>query len=116
MGDLNGWIEDRTRAGITGGFRVTGENVRRVVEFCVERGLCVGNTYFKHRSLHKYTRVARGQDGVEIKSMINLVLVKRDMMRYALYVTAVRRIGRDLSDHHVVLCKVMLVGVWIKRK
>ena len=46
------------------------------------RGLCVGNTYFKHRSLHKYTRVARGHDGVEIKSMINLVVVKRDMLRY----------------------------------
>ena len=33
---------------------------RRVVEFCVERGLCVGITYFEHRSLHKYARVARG--------------------------------------------------------
>ena len=23
---------------------------------------------------------------------------------------------RDLSDHHVVLCKVRLVGSWIKRR
>ena len=30
-------------------------------------GLCVGNTHFEHRSLHKYTRVVRGQDGVEVK-------------------------------------------------
>ena len=36
-------------------------------------------TYFKHRSLSKYTGVARGRDDVEIKSMIDLVLVKRDM-------------------------------------
>ena len=36
-------------------------------------------TYFMHRSLHKYTRVARGQDRAEVKSMIDLVLVKRDM-------------------------------------
>ena len=43
--------------------------VLRVVEFCAERGLCVGYTYFKHRSLHKYTRVTRGQDEVEVKSM-----------------------------------------------
>ena len=50
------------------------------MEFCGERGLCVGNTYFKHRSLHKYTRVAKGQDGWEIKSIIDLVLVKRDML------------------------------------
>ena len=24
--------------------------------------------------------------------------------------------GRGLSDHHVVLCKVRLVGAWIKKK
>ena len=30
-----------------------------------ERGLCVGNTYFKHRSLHKYTRGARRNGGKE---------------------------------------------------
>ena len=81
--DLNRWIGDRTRADITGAFGVPGENDkgRRVVEEHVERGLCVGNTHFKHSSLHKYTRVATGQDGVEIKRMIDLVL-KRDMVRY----------------------------------
>ena len=46
-------------------------------------GDCVGNTYFKHKCLHKYTRMARGRDGVEIKSMIDLVVVKRDMLRCA---------------------------------
>ena len=72
LGDLNEWIGDRTRANITGAFGILGENNngRRVVEFCEEWGLCVGNTYFKHRNLHKYTSVARGRDGVEIKSMI----------------------------------------------
>ena len=34
-----------------------------MVEFCAERGLCVGSTYFEHKSLHKYTSMARGQDG-----------------------------------------------------
>ena len=53
-----------------------------MVEFSAQRGLCVGNTYFKHRNLHKYTRVARVRDCVETKSMIHVVLVKRDMMRY----------------------------------
>ena len=33
-----------------------------MVEFCAERGLCLGNAYFKHISLHKYTRGARDQD------------------------------------------------------
>ena len=82
--DLNGWIGDRTRDGIEGAFGDPGENDngRRVVVFCAERGLYVGSTYFKHRILHKYTRVARGRDGVEIKSMVDLALVKRDMLRY----------------------------------
>ena len=37
--DLNRWIEDRARAGITGAFGVPEENDngRRVVEFCAER-------------------------------------------------------------------------------
>ena len=62
-------VGDRTRAGITGAFGVPGENDngRRVVEFYEEMGLCVDNTYFKHRSVHKYTRVAKGRDSVETK-------------------------------------------------
>ena len=64
-----------------------------MVEFCAEKGICMGNTYFKHRSLHKYTRVARGLNGVEIKSMINLMLVKKDMLHYGQDVKAVRGMG-----------------------
>ena len=41
------------------------------------KGMCLGNTYFKHMSLHKYTRVARDQYGMEAKRMIDLVLVKK---------------------------------------
>ena len=46
-------------------------------EFCPERRLCVGNTYFKHRSSHKYKKVAMDKDGVEVKGIIDLVLVKK---------------------------------------
>ena len=48
-----------------------------------------------------------------IESMIDLVLVKRDMLQY---VRMVREMGRSLSDHHVALCKVRFVGTWIKRR
>ena len=78
------------------------------MEFCAESGECVGNTYFKHKSLFKYTSLARGQVGVEVKNMIDLVLVKRDMMCYVQDLRAVRGIGRCLSDHHVVL------SYWVK--
>ena len=50
----------------------------------------MGNTYFKYRSLHRYARVARGREDVEIKSMIDRVLVMRDMLRYVQDVRAVR--------------------------
>ena len=52
-----------------------------------------GNIYFVHRSLHKYTRAAKGQDRVEVKSMIDLVLVKKDMLHYVQDVRAMRGMG-----------------------
>ena len=66
--------------------------------------------------MHKYTRVARGQDGEVVKSTIDLVLVKKDMFRYVQDVKAVKGMGRRLSDSHIVLCKVRLVGTGIKRR
>ena len=60
--------------------------------------------------MHKYTRAARGQEGVEAKSMINLVLVKKGKLRYVQDVRALRGIRQGLSAYHIVLCKARLVG------
>ena len=60
--------------------------------------------------------MARGQDGEKVNSTIDLVMVKKDMLRYVQDVKAVRGMGRGISDHHVVMCKVRLVGTWIKRR
>ena len=79
-------------------------NGREVVEFCIERGLCVGNTYFEHKRCHKYTRGVKDQDGAVVKGMIDLVLVKKDMLSSVQDVRVVKELGRGLSDHHVVLC------------
>ena len=49
-------------------------------------------------------------------NMIDLLPMKKDMLRYVQDVRVVRGIGRDLSDHHVALYKVKLVGTWIKRR
>ena len=86
------------------------------MEFCAEKGLCVLVTQFKHKNLPKYTRVPRGQDGVEVKNMIDLVPVNKGMLCFEQDVKAVRGMGQEISDHHVVLCKVRLVGKWIKRR
>ena len=114
LGNLNGWIGNGKRADITGAFRVPGENDNegKVAELCAERELCRGSTNVKRRSLLKYTRVARGQDGVEVKSMIDLVLVKG----YVQDVRMVYGMEQGLSNHHAVLCKVSLLEHRLKRK
>ena len=106
LGYLNGWIGDKTRAGITGAFEAAGknDNGRRVVEFCEEREVYVGNIYFKNRSVHKYTRGAGGRDDVEIKNMIDLVLVKRDMLAYAAIYAGCEGSERDGTRHLRPLC------------
>ena len=59
--------------------------------------------------------VAKGRDGVEVNIMIDLVLVRKVMLRYEQDVRTVKGMGRGLSDHHILLCKVRLLGTWIKR-
>ena len=86
----------------------------RYVSVCGDRGLCVGKTYFEHKSLHKYTRVARCQDGVELKTKEHGRSGAGKEGYDAL--CAVRGMGRGLSDYHGVLCKVRLVGAWFKRR
>ena len=84
LGNLNRWNGDVVRTCITGAFGVPGENDigRREMDFCAERWLCLDNKYFEHNSLHKHIKVARGQDEAKVKSITDLVMVKKDMLRY----------------------------------
>ena len=51
--------------------------------------------------------VVRGQDGLGVKNMIDLVVVKEDMLHY---VKVGRGMEQGLSDHNVVLCKDKLTS------
>ena len=42
--------------------------------------------------------------------MTDLVFVKKDMLRFVNDVRVARGMGRGISDCHVVLCKVRLIG------
>ena len=53
---------------------------------------------------------------MDVKNMIDLVLVKNAMLYYVQDVKVVRGRGKGFSDHHVVFCKVRLVGTWINRR
>ena len=92
--DLTGWIRERTRAEELAQLVLLEFQGRMIM---VEEWWNFGqNTYFKHRSLHKHTRMARGQDRVEVKSILDLVLVKRDMLRYVQDMVVVRGICCDM--------------------
>ena len=117
MGDMNGWVGDVECEGIIGKHGVPGvnDNGERVVDFCAEKEFCIGNTYFEHKNIHKYTRIGKARDR-EVRSMIDLILVKRDMLKYLCDVKVVRGLSGDLSDHLIVLCKIRLIGTWMERK
>ena len=51
---------------------------------------------------HKNPRVARREDRIEVKSMIDLVLVKKYMLCYMQDVRAVTEMGRVLSPYCTV--------------
>ena len=40
-----------------------------MVDFCVERRLCISNTYFKHKCLHKYAMVSGAKGRIEVMRM-----------------------------------------------
>ena len=58
------------------------------------------------------TEVCLSTQGWQGVSMIDLVLVKKDMLRFVQNVRAVRGMGRGLLDHHALLYKVRLGESW----
>ena len=56
---------------------------------------------FKHKKINKYTRVARGEDVMEVMSVIDFVWVRRDILKNVHDGKAVRRI--DKIFHSIIL-------------
>ncbi|WP_340581677.1 hypothetical protein, partial [Klebsiella pneumoniae] len=58
VGDLNAKVGEAFREGVVGNFRlpVVNENGEHLIELCIERGLVIGNTYFKKKRINMYPR------------------------------------------------------------
>ena len=80
---------------------------------CAEklRGLCVENTISKHDVKKRYTRY--GRDG-ERNSMIDYVLVRKELLKWVFDVRAAIGLSGGISDHVMVLCRVKFENVWWK--
>lgn len=111
MGDLNGHVGVQRRGveNVIGAFSV-GERNRagdRVIDFCLQNGLAVMNTWYNHRESHKWTwyRWSREREIYVEKSMIDLILTnKKEMFRD---VKSVPSVSGD-ADHRMVLVKMLL--------
>jgi hypothetical protein len=111
MGDLNGHVGTQRRGveSVIGAFSV-GERNRageRVIDFCLQNGMTVMNTCYKHRESHKWTWYRWSRERAEYmeKSMIDLILTnKKEMFRD---VKSVPSVSGD-ADHRMVLGKMIL--------
>lgn len=83
------------------GYGVLGanDNCERISGLCASVSTSVANTYFTHEDVHKYLWNRHNVD----KSMIDLYLVRRNMMSSVHDVRSRRGLGRGLLDHLLML-------------
>ena len=109
LGYLNEWIGERVRVGITGTFGIQEQMIMVEEEWwsSVPKGV-------KHSLTTK--NVPKGPRRSEGKEHGKSGDEKDIYAAYVQDVRSLRGIGQGLSDHHVVLCKDMLVEAWMKKR
>ena len=116
MGDFNAHVgtDTDTWKGVIGKHGVTGlnENGRYLLQLCCSNELCIINTFFQLREVHKYTWYRPGMDQ---KSLIHFCIVSSDLFSDVLDVRVKR--GAELStDHHLVVCSLRLSKPWPNKR
>ena len=113
LGDINAQISSYRQGlehviGPHGSSRVTNDNGNRFLMFCGSNGLCVGNTYFQHKQIHKKTW--RSPNGA-VENEIDYMCINQ-RFRSALQNVRVYR-GADVGSHRQLL--VAKVKLKLKR-
>ena len=80
------------------------DNGRRLLQFSSEHNLGVSNTWFPHKSIHKYTWECRD---TWLRSIIDYFLIGPEARKQVVDVQVVRGAENE-SDHFLVLMKVKL--------
>lgn len=95
--------------GVTGKFGVPGMNDSGEFLFsmCIEKGIVVGNTFFKRRKAHKHTWVS-GVD--ETDTLLGCMLVERDMKERLGDVNVLMGIADGMSDLCSVEANFIIIG------
>ena len=111
MGDMNARVGDEVVEGVVRPCGVSGKNEsgQRLVEFCLENNMKIGNTFFKKKRIHKWTwKSDINGEG----ALLDYVLVKgKDRVRLV-DVNVLRGVGGGLSDHYLVEAKSKMGTSW----
>ena len=116
LGDFNAHvgIDNATWKGVIGqhGDPDINKNGRCLLQFCATNGLCIMNTFFQQKRIHKYTWY---RDSLGQRSLIDFCIVSADLFSTVSDVRVKR--GAELStDHHLVVCTLKALKPLKKRK
>jgi len=82
----------------------TNDNGRFLLQLCCNNTLCIMNTFFQHRHLHKHTWC---RDSLDQRSITDLSIFSKDLFQSAFDLNV--KTGEELSsDHHLVGCNSRL--------
>ena len=108
LGDLNARVGNKPEQcfGVIGreGEDKTSVNGEILTDFCVRNTFKIANTFFKHKSIHKWTRVKEERNE---RSIIDYVIVS-DSLFYNTDDVRVKRGAEIGSDHYLLIAKINL--------
>ena len=116
MGDFNGrtgnnWVRSHGCMGKYGAEKVVNENGQRLIEFCIENQLVIGNSLFQHKTIHKITYEAEGR---EAKSIIDYFIYPQTL-RFAFMDVKVIR-GAEIGTDHRLLVAIIRIQRFRREK
>lgn len=76
---------------------VSNDNGERLINYCKTHKLCISNTFFKHKAIHRYSWYS----GTGLRNVIDYILADRHLQNYMLD-CRIRR-GYDFSSDHKLL-------------
>ena len=114
LGDLNARVGDEMIDGVVGNYGVPGRNESGecLLELCLEQEMSVGNTWFKKKSINKWTWVRVDGGRVVDRAVMDYVLVSKSLKGRLLDVHVYRGEGRGMSDHFLVEGRLKVVNGW----
>jgi exonuclease III len=109
MGDLNGRVGNDYASGqgalVQHGEVVRNGNGQRIIDFCVDNRLVIGNTAFKHKQINQITFVGDGRD---LQSMIDYIIITQGMRRNFRDIKVIP--GAEItSDHRLLIAETLFL-------